>query len=596
MLRRVRRTSADRCRSHPATGTSDAGDSRRAGFARRWKRQSRPRRGVPALPVPTGVVAALMRISRSAVPDCRFYDFEECYELASVNKPMNGRFKAARGRATARTTRAGSMSCSRTFPPLSAKPRQPDAELWPQAARDLADSLLRTTKLAALEGGLELNRTSQSFDLRFNELQLAVAAAGARVAQSLAGALRRRHIADARAVVRCPDPRHLFGGVPAWPAASQHAGGPAHRPPWGRAITRSRRSTSGMARYKAEVRPEADGRQRLVLTTPHNAEYQIHYVIDTARNVARGHRKPREGGSHRHNKILRLCRARRHVVGHDQSSRSTSRDAGTSLTTQTIAALTAEQFNQRMAAGIGQPAMPCSSSRSRCRRSVRPRPRRPRARRPSPSNSRSCCTSPAASNGRGSMSIWPPARSWPPTKPGVRWMRLSIYSLSRRHEELRKLLAGRSGAARAAAGRWAVDRQRICDLRARAVPGPRGAGEPRGPGAAAQAAAGLPAAAGVLAGAQGVAAAGGLSGASRPAKARKPSSSTSSLPGTIRATAKLQREYAQRLASRGEYPAAYAWLERRAGRADRLGANTRRIRSAKPTHSSCRTRGATTSW
>ena len=47
---------------------------------------------------------------------------------------------------------------------------KPDEDKWPAAARELADMLLRRDKLLAMEGGLEINRTTQSFDVRYDEL------------------------------------------------------------------------------------------------------------------------------------------------------------------------------------------------------------------------------------------------------------------------------------------------------------------------------------------------------------------------------------------------------------------------------------------
>src|SRR5690606_13078063 len=55
--------------------------------------------------------------------------------------------------------------------PAPARPRDTaNKEKWPEEARKLADSLLRHEKLRALEGGLELNRQTETLNLRWNEV------------------------------------------------------------------------------------------------------------------------------------------------------------------------------------------------------------------------------------------------------------------------------------------------------------------------------------------------------------------------------------------------------------------------------------------
>jgi Flp pilus assembly protein TadD len=59
------------------------------------------------------------------------------------------------------------------LPPLPAKPakdKKPVKSNWPEDARKLAQSLLRTEKLRQLKGGLELTRVSKTFDARWQEL------------------------------------------------------------------------------------------------------------------------------------------------------------------------------------------------------------------------------------------------------------------------------------------------------------------------------------------------------------------------------------------------------------------------------------------
>ncbi len=197
-----------------------------------------------------------------------------------------------------------------------ARNRKPNAELWPQAARDLADGLLRRAKLAALEGGLELNRTSQSFDVRVS-IELNSQSQQRELVSPQAWLMRSGGVTS-QVIVQWCDPQLRGIYSEAFQLGRQRASTPAdlQLPPWGLAITRSRRSTTPTEATKAEVRAEADGRQRLVLITPHNAEYQLHYVIDTTRNVLVAIESHVKGRGHRHDEVLRLCRGRRHVVGH----------------------------------------------------------------------------------------------------------------------------------------------------------------------------------------------------------------------------------------------------------------------------------------
>ena len=67
------------------------------------------------------------------------------------------------------------MSWANTlFPALPAKEparkAKPQKSAWPDAARELSESLLRSAKLGQLAGGLEIHREAQSFEARWNEL------------------------------------------------------------------------------------------------------------------------------------------------------------------------------------------------------------------------------------------------------------------------------------------------------------------------------------------------------------------------------------------------------------------------------------------
>ncbi len=110
------------------------------------------------------------------------------------------------------------------FPPLHGAPGtvKETKSTWPAAARALATSLLRKDQLARLTGGIEITRSTESFDTRWGDLtgrsrRLELVAAKSWLTR------RERRRTDDRFVVRRQGNRHLLEGVPARPSSGHDA-------------------------------------------------------------------------------------------------------------------------------------------------------------------------------------------------------------------------------------------------------------------------------------------------------------------------------------------------------------------------------------
>ena len=176
------------------------------------------------------------------------------------------------------------------FPPLPGPPAKelpPDrAPAWPAEARAIAQGLLRTQPLAQLHGGLEFEGQSDSFEVRTGELSnrarsLALISPRAWLVRAHSdGSQTTVHWCDGKerglfsrafqlGRLRVADPRDLEPR--AWPVdLSGHVLAPLDQ---------------AYAGYTVILKPQANQQTLLVLKHPTSPNYELHVLVDTARQV-----------------------------------------------------------------------------------------------------------------------------------------------------------------------------------------------------------------------------------------------------------------------------------------------------------------------
>jgi predicted Zn-dependent protease len=172
------------------------------------------------------------------------------------------------------------------FPPLRGAPAatQQAKSTWPAVAQALATSLLRRDQLAHLKGGIEIARTTETFDARWGEL---------------AGRSRRVEIAGAKAWVTRSDhdggqtlvswcdgkeigiysKATLLGRVR---AATPHDVQPAPLDLEDYSLTSLEQTYAG---HTVTLEPQGKERTLLTLKQPSSPDYEVRLVIDTVRHV-----------------------------------------------------------------------------------------------------------------------------------------------------------------------------------------------------------------------------------------------------------------------------------------------------------------------
>ncbi len=182
----------------------------------------------------------------------------------------------------------GAGTLTALFPQLPAIPvrsaAKPGASDWPEEARQISDSLLRQAMLQSVSQPLEITRTVQSFDPRWNsrasQQQITyLLSSNAWLATTLSvGGQTLVHSCDS-------ERRQVFSR--AFLLGRRRAATPEElrNPPLDVSgfIMTSLEQTYGS--YQVEVRQEEASRVRLNLTHPTNADYQMQLVIDTEKNV-----------------------------------------------------------------------------------------------------------------------------------------------------------------------------------------------------------------------------------------------------------------------------------------------------------------------
>ena len=169
------------------------------------------------------------------------------------------------------------------LPPPPAKEKEPEPR-WPAEARALAERLVRSEQLAAVNGGLQIDIQSQTFDPRWNELSgqeqtsAAIAPTGWLVT--------RRGDRQQTSVAWCDaHQRGVISKAFELGRVRKSTLADVARPPVDLGLGTMTRLDRAYAGYAIALRPQADRRTLLVLTRPDNERDEVHILVDTARMV-----------------------------------------------------------------------------------------------------------------------------------------------------------------------------------------------------------------------------------------------------------------------------------------------------------------------
>ncbi len=177
---------------------------------------------------------------------------------------------------------------NRLFPQLAAPPVEaiePDKDKrWSADARALAQSLLRTEQLAKLRGGLQVDSLSESFDARHDRL---TSQSNSLSLISPKTWLVRRRNAGSQTLVEWCDKNHRSVFSKAFQLGRRRASTDLDlsKPP----VNLGDYVTSSIERsyqtYKPEIKPQGGNRTLLILKHPTVENYETRVLIDTARHV-----------------------------------------------------------------------------------------------------------------------------------------------------------------------------------------------------------------------------------------------------------------------------------------------------------------------
>ncbi len=174
------------------------------------------------------------------------------------------------------------------FPPLADAPaEEPPFEPqkpWPADVRAIVEGLLRTDQLHALAGGLTIERHSDSYDPRFNEL---TGRSDTLEMVSPSAWLTRGGGFGSQTIVNwCDkDERGIYGE--AYWLGRRRKASPRElaQPPLGLAGQVLRNLERSYTDYTAKLEPQGENQTRLILTNENNPGYEMRYLIDTVRKV-----------------------------------------------------------------------------------------------------------------------------------------------------------------------------------------------------------------------------------------------------------------------------------------------------------------------
>jgi Flp pilus assembly protein TadD len=155
---------------------------------------------------------------------------------------------------------------------------------WPAPARALAQSLLRTEQLAHLKGGIAIDRQTENFDVRWNEL---ASRSQNRALYSPASWLTRAEGDDAQAIIRWCDGKER--GVWSRPFQLGRLRTAVPQDLGAEVLGLNDHSLIPLDRdypgYHATLEPQGEERTVLVLRHPSSPASEVRLVVDTKRHV-----------------------------------------------------------------------------------------------------------------------------------------------------------------------------------------------------------------------------------------------------------------------------------------------------------------------
>ncbi len=343
------------------------------------------------------------------------------------------------------------------------KPGKPQTAGWPDAARDLSSSLVRTDALNKIAGGLEIVREAQGFEPRWNELtsrhkrtdlflndrwltrtagdnsQTIVhwADGAERGVMGLAFGLGQVRKSQASDVSPAALDRSDYGYL----GLNDHSLAPLHE---------------AYREYVPTIEKQDDNRTLLILKLPRAPQYEMRVLIDTTRHVIVSIEQRQNGKPTSVSKfddfveVAGLWWARRLEVTDDAGRR-------TWLVTQTVAAVAADALGERIKSELA----------------IRDRVQLLHVPLPAVKAAKQAQARPGELTFEDQFVLllhFIHSQQWEKVfdqlqkceqlsagKPGVRWMRYALWAVARRHEELKVRLMNE--ARRIAGGEWSIEKQ-----------------------------------------------------------------------------------------------------------------------------------------
>jgi len=251
------------------------------------------------------IVASPRAITATELPR---YDFLEGAELAGkrfdgfrLGLEYNGRWRTSRKGAPAAgryflerydgrgyyphnyTQWAGTLFPHLPAPPKETVEQQP-TPAWPTEAKALAESLLRSGQLAGLDGGLQIQRRSESFDVRWNHLTSRSQTLA--LVSPTAWLILDGGNGSNETVSWCDErERGVFSKPFQLGRLRKSRSEDLGNPPLGLEGYALRSIDRTYPRHSLELKPQGDARMLLILTDPDVPHRQVHVLIDTDRHV-----------------------------------------------------------------------------------------------------------------------------------------------------------------------------------------------------------------------------------------------------------------------------------------------------------------------
>ncbi len=334
------------------------------------------------------------------------------------------------------------------LPPATLKEKEP-RKTWPAPARTLAESLLRTEKLAKLTGGIEIVRQTQYFDVRWDDLSWR-----SRKLEVFSPTtwLTRSEGDNTQTIINWCDSHERGVFSKTFQLGRLRASNPhdLRSPPLELSDHSLASIEQAYPHHEVTLQPQEKERTLLVLRHPSNPQGETRVLIDTGRHVILSIEQ-RNGG-----KVWSVTRFDDfvEVAGSWWAKRIETTDSKgrrTALVTQTIKSLTADEMAQQVKRELAtrdqvqfvhQPL----ASVTEAKRALTQPGKFPRSQ------------APAWERGGAEVRLvlllhharsqqWTrvmeqleQAERLAAGKPGMRWLRDAVLNLSRRHEELKKRL------------------------------------------------------------------------------------------------------------------------------------------------------------